>query len=350
MRPSRPIRRPRRARAAGILLAGTVAGLAALAPPALAQTPSPNPSPGAALGSAGTQVVLLGRVVVDAGESVREVVVFSGRVQVDGLVRGDVVVFDGPIAVTGQVSGSVVALSGSIRLAATAHVGGDVLAHDRVNAEAGARVGGEVREQVAFSARAPLRALGALLSWMSVAVSTLVLGLLLVLLAPRGLERGAAAARTAWLAAWGWGVLLAIVLPAAALLATASVLGLPFGLTLLLALAFIALVGYVLTVFAVGRVAVGPERRAILALLAGWGIATALGIVPYLNVAVLVAGSVFGVGLALVAAWRSRSGAAGAASPARRRGGRHRAGAAAGFGSAGNDGGAAKSPVPPSSP
>jgi hypothetical protein len=294
--------------------------------------------------------VLLGRVVVDPGESVREVVVFSGRVQVDGLVRGDVVVFDGPIAVTGQVSGSVVALSGSIRLAATAQVGGDVLAHDRVRVEAGALVGGQVREGVAFSARAPLRVLGALLSWMSVAVSTLVLGLLMVLLAPRGLERGAGAARTAWLAAAGWGVLLAIVLPAAAVLATASVLGLPLGLTLLLALAFIALVGYVMTVYAVGRLAVGAARGGILALLAGWGIATALGIVPYVNAAVLVAGSVFGVGLALVAAWRSRSGATGSAPAGRRRGGRHRAGAAAGFGSARpDDGGSAPSAAPPPS-
>jgi cytoskeletal protein CcmA (bactofilin family) len=307
-------------------MAGTVAAWAALAPPTLAQEASPSPSPGPATGSAGTQVVLLGRVVVDAGESVREVVVFSGRVQVDGLVRGDVVVFDGPVAVAGQVSGSVVALSGSVRLAATAQVGGDVLAHDRVRVEAGAQVGGQVREGVAFSARAPLRALGTLVSWLAVSVSTLLLGLALVLLAPGGLERTAAAARDAWLASAGWGVLLAIVLPAIAILATATVLGLPLGLTLLLALAFAGLVGYVLTVFAVGRLAVGPTRGALAALLAGWGIATAIGIVPYLNAVVLVAGSVFGLGLALVAAWRTRAGAPGAGPARPRRGGRHRAG------------------------
>ncbi len=348
MRAPRSDRRPRSACAAGILLLGTLAGWAALAPPTLAQTPSPGPSPGPATGSAGTQVVLLGRVVVDAGESVREVVVFSGRVQVDGLVRGDVVVFDGPIVVAGQVSGSVVALSGSIRLAATAQVGGDVLAHDRVRAEAGAQVGGEVRESVAFSARAPLRALGALVSWLAVSVSTLLLGLVLVLLAPGGLERSAAAARTAWLASAGWGALLALLLPVVAILATASVLGLPLGLTLLLALAFLALAGYVVTVFAIGRLAVGPGRRGILALLAGWGIATAIGIVPYLNAAVLVAGSVFGVGLALVAAWRTRTGAAGS-TPAGRRGGRHRAGASTSGGGRWRGGGATPSAAPPPS-
>jgi hypothetical protein len=289
--------------------------------------------------------VLLGRVVVDAGESVREIVVFSGRVQVDGLVRGDVVVFDGPVAVTGQVSGSVVAISGSVRLASTAQVGGDVLAHDRARVEAGAQVGGQVREGVAFSARAPLRALGALVSWLAVSVSTLLLGLALVLLAPGGLERAAAAARSAWVAAAGWGVLLAIVLPAVAILATASVLGLPLGLTLLLSLAFVGLLGYVLSVFAVGRLAVGPGRGSLLALLAGWGIATAVGIVPYLNAAVLVAGSVFGLGLSLVAAWRTRSGSTGSGST-RRRGGRHRAGAASWIGIPGGD--AARAAPPPS--
>jgi hypothetical protein len=325
---ARSHRRPGRACAAGVLLAGTLAAWTALAPPTLAQEATPSPSPGPATGSAGTQVVLLGRVDVDAGESVREVVVFSGRVQVDGLVRGDVVVFDGPVAVAGQVSGSVVALSGSIRLASTAQVGGDVLAHDRVRVEGGAQVGGQVREGVAFSARAPLRALGTLVSWLAVSVSTLLLGLSLVLLAPGGLERTAAAARDAWIASAGWGLVLAIGLPAVAIVATASVLGLPLGLALLLALAFLGLVGYVLSVFAVGRLAVGPGRGGILALLAGWGIATAIGIVPYLNAAVLIAGSVFGLGLALVAAWRMRSGTSGT-DHARRRGGRHRAGAAA---------------------
>ena len=77
-------------------------------------------------------MVLVGRVVVPQGQSVGEVIVFSGRVLVEGIVRGDVVVLDGPITVSGQVSGSVVALDGSVRLLGTAQVGGDVLAHDRV--------------------------------------------------------------------------------------------------------------------------------------------------------------------------------------------------------------------------
>jgi hypothetical protein len=188
-----------------------------------------------------------------------------------------------------------------------------------------------------------------LVSWLAVSVSTLLLGLMLVLLAPGGLERSAAAARTSWPAAAGWGALLALLLPTVAILATASVLGLPLGLTLLLALAFVALAGYVITVFAIGRLAVGRDRRGIWALLAGSGIAAAIGIVPYLNAAVLVAGSVFGVGLALVAAWRTRAGTSGSGPAAGRRGGRHRAGAAAAVVSPGRGGGAASAVAPPPS-
>jgi hypothetical protein len=200
---------------------------------------------------------------------------------------------------------------------------------------------------VAFSARAPLRALGSLVSWLAVSLSTLLLGLALVLLAPGGLERAAAAARTSWPAAAGWGVLLALVLPAVAIVATASVLGLPLGLTLLLALAFVGLLGYVLTVFAVGRLAVGRDRSSVLAMMAGWGIATAVGVVPYLNAAVLVAGSVFGLGLALVAAWRVRSGSGARGSGStRRRGGRHRAGASSWIGRPGGDAAEAAPPPP----
>ena len=130
---------------------------------ALAASPSPGPAPG----SIGDQVVLLGRGVVPQGQAVGEVVVFSGRAVVEGIVRGDVVVVDGPITVSGQVSGSVIALGGSVRLLATAQVGGDVLAHDRVIVAVGAVVDGRSAEGVAFDLSRPLRALGSFVSWLA---------------------------------------------------------------------------------------------------------------------------------------------------------------------------------------
>ena len=300
------------------VLAG--AGGATAQSPSSTQDASPTPRPGADVGRAEDQVMLAGTVTVPRGQSVGEVVVFHGRAIVAGVVVGDVVVLDGPVAISGQVGGSVVAMNGPIRLASTASVAGDVLGAQTVRLEPGALVGGDVRDDVAFTPRGTLAALGALLGAVAIAVSTLLLLLFVLGLAPRGLDRVATAARTAPFASLGWGVLVAIAWPVVAVAAAASILGLPLGLSVLLGSGLVALVGYALAVYAVGRLIVQAPRGRAGAALAGWGASAAIGVVPFLNVLVWVFGSMFGLGAAVVATWRARAG-----TPAR---GRHRAGLA----------------------
>jgi hypothetical protein len=235
------------------------------------------------------------------------------------VVAGDLVVLDGPVNVSGQVSGSVVAVNGPVRLASTASVGGDVLGGQHVRLEPGALVRGEVRDDVAFTPRGALAALGALLGAIAIAVSALLLLLVLLALAPRGLDRAASAIRTAPFASLAWGVVVAMALPIAAVVAAASILGLPLGLSLLLGFGLIALVGYACSVYAVGRLIVREPRGRAGASLAGWGVAAAVGLVPFLNVVTWFAGSVVGLGAVVVATWRARR-----VAPSR---GRHRAGA-----------------------
>ncbi|MGZ5295439.1 MAG: hypothetical protein ACXWYT_00800 [Actinomycetota bacterium] len=294
--------------------------------PAYAASPSVSPSletsPGPGTESAGNQVVLLGRVVVPQGQSVGEVVVFSGRVAIEGIVRGDVVVVDGPITVSGQVSGSVVALDGSVRLLGTAQVGGDVLAHDRVVVSPGAAVQGRMTEGVTFNISRPLRAVAAFVSWLAVALSTLLLGLLFAFVAPRGLDRTADAGRTAGWASAGWGVTLALGVPVLSLLAVASVLGVPLGIGLLLSIVLLSLFGVVVTAQTLGRALVDRERHAMTAFLAGWAIETVIGLIPYVSGAVFAAAAIFGLGATMVAVWRAR-GPRGDVRPV----GKHRAGA-----------------------
>jgi hypothetical protein len=128
----------------------------------------------------------------------------------------------------------------------------------------------------------------------------------MVLMSPRAADRVALAGRRAPWASAGWGVLLSVLIPALSVVATASIVGLPAGLSLLLALAFLAFLSFVLTVYAVGRVVLGPDRHPILALLVGWGIATVVGVVPYLNAVAWAGGAVYGFGAASVAIWRTR--------------------------------------------
>jgi hypothetical protein len=314
-----------RRRVATAIVALTLA--TAVGAPALAASTSPGasssavPSPGPAPGSFGDQVVLLGRVVVPRGQSVGEVVVFSGRAVVEGIVRGDVVVVDGPITVSGQVSGSVVALGGSVRLLSSAQVGGDVLAHDHVIVAAGAVVDGRASEGVAFDLSRPLRSLEAFVSWLAVAVSTLVLGLLFALVAPRALDRTAEAGRTAFWTSVGWGMAFAIGLPVLAVAGIVLVLGTPLGLAILLSLLLLALVGAVATAHAIGRALVHEERGVTVSFLAGWALATVVGVIPYVSGFVFVLSAAFGIGALSVATWRAR-GSRPAGAPA----GRHRAG------------------------
>lgn len=272
------------------------------------------------------QVVLSGDVVVPRGRVVGQVVVFSGSATVLGVVAGDVVVLDGPIVVQGQVSGDVVAVDGSVQLGETAQVAGSVLAGGEISLGSGAQVGGSSRQNLRLTLGSALGPLGSLLPPLAIAVSVLLASLSWLLVAPRGGDRVGQAFVTAPLASIGWGLLTVVAVPALALAALASVLGLPFGLALLLALGFLWLVGLAGAVWGIGRLTVREPRSRIGAVMAGWLIATVLGLVPYLNLAWWVLGPVVGLGAIVVASWRARRGQAPAAPPSRERGGRHAAG------------------------
>jgi len=269
------------------------------------------------------QVVLSGDVTVARGTVVQEVVVFSGSATVSGVVQNDVVVLDGPVTIGGQVGGDVIALHGPIRLLATAQVTGDVLAGGNLEMADGAEVAGAVRRDVGVTLSGPVAALGALLVSVAMAASILLGGLLLLLLAPRGAERAADAARSAPLPSAGWGVLVSLLLPVLAIALTATIIGLPLGLAVLLGLALLWLMGVIVATFAIGRLVIRAPRSRMAALLVGVAIVGAVGLVPLLNVGVWTLAGMFGFGTVIVAAWRSRSGRE--LPPPGEPGGRHRA-------------------------
>ena len=187
----------------------------------------------------------------------------------------------------------------------------------------GAQVGGTTQRDVGFTLSGPVGVLGALLVSAAMGVSILVGGLLFLLLAPRGADRAADAARSAPLASAGWGLVIAFVLPVGALALAVTVLGLPLALALLLGLGLIWFVGLAIATFVVGRLVVRPPRSRVGAMFAGWGIGAVIGLVPFLNLVSWTLGAGFGIGAIVVAAWRARSGRE--APPRVDRGGRHRA-------------------------
>jgi hypothetical protein len=289
-----------------LVLAALAVCLMPMAARAQIATPSGAGSSGSPVPRAEDQVVLSGTVIVPKGTTVGEIVVFHGRAQIAGSVQGDVVVLDGPITIDGAyITGSVVALNGPIRMTGATQIGGDVLGAERVTADAGVKVVGQVREDVGFTLQGELRVLGALLGAVAVAVSLLLWGLLLLLIAPRGADRVATAATTAPFASLGWGVLLTIGLPVVGVAAMASVVGLPLGLAALLALGIFFFTGLAWTTWIVGRAIIRGHGR-VLPFLTGWGVVAVIGLLPFANIAAWGVGSVFGLGAMTVAAWRAR--------------------------------------------
>ncbi len=257
--------------------------------------------------AASDQVVLSGSVTVPRGETAGTVVIVHGPARIAGRVDGDVVAIDGRVAVTGVVTGDVVAVSAPARLGPSARVGGDLLYGDEAPAIAsGARVDGKVSDQGwAGFARNGLPVVSAIAIWIAVSLSTLALGLLLIGFAPRAADAALAAAREAPWQAVAWGAGLFIGLPVAAVLAILTLVGVPLGLAVLLALLPLGAVGYATAGFLLGRV-VAPSAPRVTAFLAGLGMLRVAAIIPWVGGAAWVLGAAFGLGALFAAAWRHR--------------------------------------------
>ena len=272
-----------------------VVATVALAAPAVAQGGS----------DLGDQWVLTGRAVVQAGETADNVVILNGDALIAGAVDGSVVAVNGDVGVTGRVDGDVTSLTGRVSVASGGRVDGDVVSQEKARIAADATVAGDVDRvrDVSWS----VFGLGAFAVWLTVSVSTLVLGLLVLLLAPGLAEAARAVAGDGAARAALWGIVAAIGLPIVAFLLVATIVGLPLGVAVLLALAFVFMLGYVMSAYALGGRVARPSWNRWVAFLVGWGILRAIAIVPVLGTLVTVAAAVFGLGLLVVALWRARS-------------------------------------------
>lgn len=255
------------------------------------------------------QVVISGDVNVLPGKAVGDVVVVDGAVNVGGRVDGDVVAVSGPVRVAGTVDGTISAVSDRVTLLPTARVTGDVLYGDESpRVLPGATVDGKVSDEGWDQFNDfPWGVVSAVAWWVAVSISTLVLGLVLLALAPRAADAANDAARTAIGPVVGWGAILFIGLPIVAVIALITLVGIPLGLGLLLALVPLGALGYVTSCYLLGRRIVKEPRGRMVAFLAGWGILRVLAIVPFLSTLVWLAAVIVGLGALLVALWRARA-------------------------------------------
>jgi hypothetical protein len=271
-----------------------------------------QPAGAQAAGDDDALVVLTGRAEVAAEEDVETVVIFDGPATIDGTVREQVVAFNGDVLVNGVVEDDVVAFNGRVTVAGQGAVGGDVVSRESAVVEEGATVTGDVRRFDPDVFDTWFGVVTRLAWWLTVTVAVLVLGLLLVWLAPRAAAATFTAARTATGPTVAWGIAALVGGPIVAVLIMVTVIGIPLGLYLLAALGVISVVGYTAAAWVLGRSIVREPVGRVPAFLAGLGILRLAALIPLLGSLVWFLAAVFGTGALLVAAWRARSATAAA--------------------------------------
>jgi hypothetical protein len=251
------------------------------------------------------QIVLNGRLIVAEGETVDHAVIFHGPATIAGTVINSVVVFDGGADISGKVQGDVMVFNGPVTVRSGAEIDGDLVTREKPAVESGATIHGQQQRWSADWDAEDFGSASRIAWWIGYSVSTLVLGLLLLLLAPALDSAIVRATRERTGAAIGLGIALFFLLPIVAVLFLVIIIAIPLGAFLLLALALLYTVGYVAGAHAIGRMIVKPPGSRFLAFLAGWVIVRLLGLIPIAGGIVWLLASIFGLGVLWVAARRA---------------------------------------------
>lgn len=252
-------------------------------------------------------VVISGDVTVPRGERVDAIVVADGDVRLAGHADGDVVLFAGDATISGRIDGDLVTFGGQARLLPSAYVAGDVHYGDERPIVAGdAIVRGDVTQEDWDDSLELLPFIGAFALWLGISVSMAILGVLLLLVAPRAAEAISERSRERLGVVIAIGIAVAICLPLAAGLAAITLVGIPLAIVIGLALLPAAALAYVAAAYTLGRRVVSPPRSRIWSFLAGLAILRALALIPFLGFVVGFAAVIFGFGLIAAAIGAAR--------------------------------------------
>jgi hypothetical protein len=285
----------RRKSRSSLLIPGVIIVLSVLTmAPASAQAEGPA-------GEDDSQIVLTGRLLVAADETVDTALIFDGPALVEGTVLESLLVFNGDTEITGTVEEDVFVFNGDVVVRSSAVIGGDLITQGTPQVEEGATIRGEqkgVATEIDFEA---VGFGGRVLWWVAYSVSVLILGLLLLLFAPQLFPRVRDAVRDRLGSSIGWGAGLFFLLPIGAVILLVTVVGFPLGIFTLLALALIYTLGYVIATLAVGAMVMRTSPSRFVVFLVGWVILRALALIPVVGGVVWFLASVWGLGLLAVA-------------------------------------------------
>lgn len=261
-----------------------------------------------------------GDVSIPASDQADAVVVLGGDATVEGTVN-TLVVVDGTATVSDATLETVVLVNSSAELGDGTTVSGDVLRFgSNVRQVGDVEIGGQVRELTGDVAAFGLfLGAAAIILWLGFIVATLLVGLVVAALAARQVHAATTLISREPGLTFVVGLLAVIVPPILAVLAFATIIGIPAGIGFLVVVwPAVAFIGYLVAAVWIGEWLLyrrnpdpDPSRRPYAAILLGLAVGFVVGLIPVVTAVI----SIFGLGAVVLGAWRTFRGRPTSAQP-----------------------------------
>ena len=249
-----------------------------------------------------------------------DLLVGAGNVRIDALIEGDVKGGAGEVTITNGVRGNVELEVDNLTVASTANIEGDVIytSENEANIQSGASVGGTTTHNVpevekpagaALAAGIASAVMGKVIAFLMI----LVVGIIIILIAPRRMASVADSVRTKPWPSLGWGAVILFATPIAAIIVCFTVIGIPVGLIALAVYGIGIYLSQIPVALLIGRLIfrrlTEVESKGLLvgALALGLVILGILRLIPFLGFWVGLATALFGLGAVVVSEKRLRA-------------------------------------------
>jgi hypothetical protein len=275
-------------------------------------------TPGLAFAQGGQDDDVLIRIGADlrltAGERAGTVIVIDGDAVIDGEVADAVLVINGNAVVAGEVSGQLTVIAGDIDLQATAQVKDVTSIRGSIFRSEGSTITGEVHERDGFGWLGGAAVFFSIAFWLGLTVALIGAGLIFAAIGGRQL-REAARRMTAEPVNTILGVIfVAIAIPILASLAITTLVGIPFGVGLLVfLLPALWFLGYIVAAARLGGVLIGlrgPDAggHPYAATVLGVVLLQLLVLVPVIGAVIALLAGLWGAGALAVSGYKAAGG------------------------------------------
>jgi hypothetical protein len=274
--------------------------------------------PSLAFAEDGQDEDVLIRIGADAhiaqGERAGTVIVIDGNAVIDGEVAETVLVIDGNATIRGVVSGQLTVISGDIDLLPTARVKDVTSIRGSIIRSEGASVTGEISERDNLEWFGAAAVFFSILFWGALTVALIGAGLIFAAIGGRQLREAAQRMTGDPVSTIIGVVFIVFALPLIAVLAMVTLIGVPFGIGLLLfLLPALWFLGYIVAAARLGSALIGLRNKGAsdhpyAATVLGVVLLQLLVLVPVLGVLVGLLAGLWGAGALAAGAYRAAGG------------------------------------------